>query len=323
MAWVTCPHCGFTQIPSARCLKCHKSFDRPPAPGGSVAPGGAPASRTSLSAMLTSLPRPYVAAFAGLAIAVIVGVLIWSRGATLSADAGETPPVATPEPWTVDLTGRWQGRADTSIGNPPRPALREAFIETDRSGAIVAAGAVLTDPGHGGAGAGYLTVPDGGRRVREIASALASSPHGAALSLDFIPLPPWMPKRERQWRALEGQHGRPEETSYLLLESVEPGYLVQAGVNASGFLSYLFSSPEYADGRGQDVLSRVIHPGHENSLRGFRGLVWDLSGAANFVTLQVPVTISQPTGSADRIVLRREEPAPKSASGAAPLTGNP
>ena len=29
MAWVTCPHCGFTQIPSARCLKCHKTLERP------------------------------------------------------------------------------------------------------------------------------------------------------------------------------------------------------------------------------------------------------------------------------------------------------
>jgi hypothetical protein len=318
MAWVTCPHCGFTQIPSARCLKCHKSFDRPPAPGSAVPAGATSADRASLGALLSSVPRPWVAAFAGLAVAVIVGVLLWSRGAAPSADAAEPAPLMTPEPWTVDLTGRWQGRADTTVGDPPRPALREAFIETDRSGAIVAAGAVLTDPGHGGAGAGYLTVPDGGRRVREIAAALAASPHGAALALDFIPLPPWIPKRERQWRALEGQHGRPEDTSYLLLESVEPGYLIQAGVNASGFLSYLFLSPEYASGRGEDALSRVIHPGRGDSLRGFRGLVWDLSGAANFVSFQVPVTISQPAGAADRIVLKREDSGRSKNAGAGP-----
>jgi len=187
------------------------------------------------------------------------------------------------------------------------------FIETDRAGTIVAAGAVLTDPGRGGAGAGYVTVPDGARRVHEIASAVAASPRGAALSLDFIPLPPWMPHRDRQWRALEGQKARPEETSYLLLESVEPDYLVQAGINASGFLSYLFLSRDYTARRGEDDLSAVIHPERDSSLRGFRGLVWDLSGAADFVTLDVLVTISQPAGAADRIVLKREGAASRAA----------
>ncbi len=304
MAWVTCPHCGFTQIPSARCLKCHRSFERQAgAPGG---PSAAPSERADVLRWLRTIPRAYLGILAGLALAVVVGVLVWSRGTAVSADVGTAPPPATPEPWTLDLTGRWQGRSETTIpGNPPRPALREVFIETDRSGAIVAAGALLTDPGRGGAGAGYLTVPDGGRRVREIASAVAASPRGAALSLGFIPLPPWVPRRERQWRALEGQRARPEETAYLLLESTEPDYLLQAGVNASGFLSYVFLSPEYASRRGQDALSPVIHPGHEDSLRGFRGLVWDLSGAADFVSLQVPVTISLPAGSPDRIVLRR------------------
>jgi hypothetical protein len=54
------------------------------------------------------------------------------------------------------------------------------------------------------------------------------------------------------------------------------------------------------------MLSRVIHPGPESGLRGFREIVWDLSGAADFVGLQVPVTISQPAGTADRIVLRKK-----------------
>lgn len=307
MAWVTCPHCGFTQIPSARCLKCHKSLERGTAPGAPPVSKAAEPAWPGLGPFLKTIPRRYLAILGGLAAGVVLGVLLWSRANAVSIDSAPPPPAATPEPWSFDLTGRWQGRSATTIpGNPPRPALREVFIETDRAGTIVAAGAVLTDPGRGGAGAGYVTVPDGARRVHEIASAVAASPRGAALSLDFIPLPPWMPHRDRQWRALEGQKARPEETTYLLLESVEPDYLVQAGVNASGFLSYLFLSRDYAARRGDDELSAVIHPERDSSLRGFRGLVWDLSGAADFVTLDVPVTISQPAGASDRIVLKRE-----------------
>ncbi len=307
MSWVTCPHCGFTQIPSAKCLKCHKSFDRPPAAGDRpTAPPPAASSPSSLPELLRAIPRTYLATLGGLVLALIVAVLVWSRGSSIPADAGRAAAAPTPEPWSLDLTGRWQGRAATTIaGSPPRPALREVFIETDRSGTIVAAGAVLTDPGRGGAGAGYLTVPDGGRRVREIAAALEAAPRGAVLSLAFIPLAPWVPRRDRAWRAVEGQRARPDDTSYLLLESVEPDFLIQAGVNASGFLSYLFLSPEYALHRGADALSQVIHPERDSSLRGFRGLVWDLSGAADFVTLQVPVTISLPAGSSDRILLKR------------------
>jgi len=318
MAWVTCPHCGFTQIPSARCQKCHKSFERPaggaerpltPDPG---TPAGPPPGYAEL---VKSLPRPFLWTIAGLALTLVAGILIWNRGSAPSAESASGPPPATPEPWSVDLTGRWQGRSATTIpGDPPRPALREAFIETDRSGTIVAAGAVLTDPGRGGAGAGYLTVPDGRRRVREIAQTLAASPRGAALALDFIPLSPWVPRRDRIWRAVEGQRPKAEDVSYLLVESLEPDYVVQAGVNASGFLSYVFLSREYAGGRGEDTLSTVIHPGPESSLRGFRNLVWDMSGAADFVTLQVPVTLSQPAGGADRLVLRREGAATRAAA---------
>jgi hypothetical protein len=114
-----------------------------------------------------------------------------------------------------------------------------------------------------------------------------------------------MPRRERRWRAVEGQRKRAQETTYLLLESLETDYLVQAGVNASGFLSYLYLSPEYAMTRGADALSQVIHPSSTNTLRGFRNVVWDLSGAADFVTLQVNATLSGPAGSANRLVLTR------------------
>ena len=314
MAWVTCPHCGFTQIPAARCLKCKKAIDRargsePAAapPGGTTTTGGAgPAAPARLWGIGT-IPRVYLLGFAALALAIITGVLVWGSRAAVTTDLGPPPTSTTPEPWSLDLTGRWQGRLTTTIaGTPSRPALRELFIETDRSGNVIAAGVTLTDPGRGGAGAGYLTVPDGGRRVRDLAAVLIGSPGSAPLTLDFIPYAPWVPQRERTWRAVEGLRRTPDETTYLLLESREPDYLIQAGVNASGFLSYLYLSPAYAFGRGTDALSKVIHPGTESSLRGFRNLVWDLSGSADFVGMQVTATISGPAGQADRIVLRRQ-----------------
>ena len=308
MAWVTCPHCGFTQIPSARCLKCHKSLERPagaPAPAPPPPPAAGPA---SLVEAFKSVPRPYLLIAGALALLVVVAVMLWGRSSGGSMDAVPPQVAATPEPWSFDLTGRWEATAETTIaGTPPRPALREVFLETDRAGAIVGAGVLLTDPGHGGAGAGYMTVPDGGRRVHEIAAALARAPRGAPLALEFIPFPPWMPRRDRLWHAVEGQRAAADQTTYVLLEALDADYLIQAGVNASGFLSYLFLSPEYAAAqRGSDALSKAIHPGPDSSLRGFRNLVWDLSGAADFVSLQVPATLSQPAGGPDRLVLKRQ-----------------
>ena len=301
MAWVTCPHCGFTQIPAAECLKCHKRLERMARDAPSGASGASPISPASSPA----LPRPYLYLLGALALLVVSGVVLWSSRSSVAAPEAAPAAPTTPEPWALDLTGRWQARAATTIAGPPsRPALREVFVETDRSGNIVGAGVTLTDPGRGGAAAGYLTVPDGQRRVRDAAAALAASPR-APLSVEFIPFAAWVPRRDRVWRALEGQQRNPEETTYLLVESVEPDYLVQAGLNASGFLSYLYLSRPYASGRGTDVLSRVIHPGPDSALRGFRNIVWDLSGAADFVGLQVPATISEPGGAVDRLVLRR------------------
>lgn len=312
MAWVTCPHCGFTQIPAARCLKCKKAIDRAREgnpEGAAASPAGTTASAPPAPpgvATLASIPRVYLLGFAALALAIITGVLVWGSRTSVTTELGPPPASATPEPWSLDLTGRWVGKVATTIpGTPPRPALREMFVETDRSGNVVAAGVTLTDPGRGGAGAGYMTVPDGGRRVRELASALAANPSGAGLAVDFIPYAPWVPRRDRSWRAVEGLRRSPDETTYLLLESKEADYLVQAGINASGFLSYLYLSPAYASGRGTDALSKVIHPGAESSLRGFRNLIWDLSGSADFVSLQVAASISGPAGSADRVLLRR------------------
>ena len=307
MAWVTCPHCGFTQIPSARCLKCHKSLEREAGAPAPTAPPPSAAGPASLLDALKAVPRPYLMIAGALALLVVVAVALWGRSSGETIEAAAPTAAATPEPWSFDLTGRWQATASTMIaGPPPRPALREVFLETDRSGAIIGAGALLTDPGHGGAGAGYMTVPDGGRRVREIAEALSRSPRGAPLSLEFIPFPPWMPRRDRLWRAVEGQRASAEQTTYVLLEALDSDYLIQAGVNASGFLSYLFLSTEYASGRGTDALSKAIHPGPDSSLRGFRNVVWDLSGAADFVSLQVPATIGQPAGGQDRLVLKRQ-----------------
>ena len=354
MAWVTCPQCGFTQIASAICQKCRHRLDRPgggaaasigpaahpgtsatsaaspaapparttPVPPSSAAPArprptshAGPPSASAPANPSPLLPRNTVIGLAAAALALVVLAIVWSSrdAAPVPVAAVEAPP--TPEPWTLDLTGRWQGKVATTLPGPPaRPALREVFVETDRSGNIVAAGVTLTDPSHGGAGAGYLTVPNGRERLNTIASATLASPKGASLALDFIPLPPWAPQRERQWRAVEGQRRTVEDTSYLLLESLETDYLIQAGVNASGFLSYLYLSPDYVpavaggknSGRGTDVLSRVIHPTSENSLRGFRNLVWDLSGAADFVSLQIGANLSGPAGTSDRVVLRRK-----------------
>jgi hypothetical protein len=303
MSWVTCPHCGFTQLPAVECFKCHKRMDKRPS-REAVAPAAPPPK--PVPGITSKTARPYLILLGALALLVVSGVIVWStRSPTPVAVAADAP--VTPAAWTLDLTGRWEGKVATTLaGATPRPALREAFLETDRSGAIVAAGASLTDPGHGGAGAGYLTVPDGGRRVREAAAAVAASPHGATLTLDFVPLPAWMPARDRVWHAVEGARRTPEETSYLLLEAVEPHDVIQAGLNASGFLSWVYLAGDYAQGRGSDMLSRIIHPSPDSGLRGFHNIVWDLSGAADFVGLQVPATISQPAGSADRIVLRRK-----------------
>jgi hypothetical protein len=261
------------------------------------------------------LPRKTLIGLVAAALALVVLAIVWGSRSAPPVAAVAPEAVPTPEPWTLDLTGRWQGKVATTLPGPPaRPALREVFIETDRSGNIVAAGVTLTDPSHGGAGAGYLTVPNGRERLDAIAAATLASPKGASLALDFVPLPPWTPQRERQWRVVEGQRRTVEDTSYLLLESLETDYLIQAGINASGFLSYVFLSPDYASAvaggkgpaRGTDVLSKVIHPATESSLRGFRNLVWDLSGAADFVSLQIAANLSGPAGTADRVVLHRK-----------------
>jgi hypothetical protein len=244
-------------------------------------------------------------------IAALLAAYFFSRGKPGPVAARPTP---SSPPAALDLSGTWTAEVSKDLpGDPPRPALKEVSLESERQGGIVAARVVLTDPGRGGAGAGYRMARDGPARLARVLSALDASPRGAELEPDFVSLPGWVPARRRLWKVLEGGGARAGRTGrsvrYVLLESVEDDYLIQAGVNASGFLSYAFFSPAYAAGRGEDVLSRVIHPEPGSSLRGFRNLVWDLSGSADFLTLTIPALVSGPEGgAADRITLTRKNP---------------
>jgi hypothetical protein len=243
------------------------------------------------------------------AIAIVAAVVVSRRGG--AAAPASPPPTAVPPTRSaaLDLSGRWEVQISKNLSYPSRPALKQAFLETDKEGAILAAGVVLTDPGRGGAGAGYRVVPDGPQRLGQVSAALAASPGGMTLpAIDFIPFPAWMPVRDRVWRVLEGQSRRVLEVRYIVLESVEDDYLVQAGINRSGFLSYAFFSKEYSHSRGLDALSGVIHPEPGSDLRGFRNLLWDFSGSADFLSLEVTATVSGPEGGMpDRLTLRRPD----------------
>lgn len=330
MDWVTCDGCGFTQIPTEKCLGCHRPLERPrppevgagdgtaavpppqpapvlpdpsPAAAAGFASAPSPARSAAFDAPLPEGRAPVAAFVVGIAL-LLVAALLALRSRSHAPEPAPTPP---PSAAMLDLSGRWESQlAKTLPGPPPRPALKQAYLETDRDGAILAAGMLLTDPGRGGAGAGYRVVPDGPERLRQISSRLTESRGGATLPVDFIPFPAWMPPRDRVWRALEGESPRGADLRYLLLESVEDDYLVQAGINQSGFLSYAFFSREYSRSRGLDALSAVIHPDPGSSLRSFRNLVWDLSGSADFLALEVHATVSGPEGSMDRLTLKRK-----------------
>ena len=305
MSWLVCPRCHFSQMPAERCRRCGEPLAGVvPAASDSSAAAPPPAGRADAAATTGKARRTWIVAGASAAVIVLLAVLLRPRAATApSGAAGPTAPTAE----ALDLSGNWRASVSKTIGaDSPRPVLKEIAIETDRSGSIRAARVVFTDPGRGGAGAGYRTVADGPRRLSEAQAAIAQSPTGAILAVDFLDLPGWVPDRARSWKAFEG--GAPGALrNYLLVESLETDYLIQAGINASGFLSYAFFSPAYAPVRGKDELSRVIHPEPGASLAGFRNLVWDLSGAADFLTLELPVTVSGPEGGVpDRVVLKRD-----------------
>jgi hypothetical protein len=295
--WVVCRRCHFSQVPAERCRRCGEVL-------GTVSTPAPDALQAGAAETLRSRSRKRLAAAVGVALLL---ALLWATRADRRPES--TGPQATPVPTAgaIDLSGRWHAQFSKMIGKtPPRPVLKEIAIESGRDGGILAALVVFTDPGRGGAGAGYRTSSDGARRLAEAAAALAANPKGAALTMDFLELPGWIPERGRLWRALEGTGPGAEPAHYLLVESLETDYVIQAGINESGFLSYAFFSPAYAPARGEDVLSRVIHPEPGASLRGFRDLVWDLSGAANFLTLELPVTVSGPEGGEpDSVTLTR------------------
>ncbi len=283
-------------MPAERCRRCGEDLtlaQPPPAQSAGEA---------------KAAPSPRRAAWiAALLAAGLAAALFWL--ARPDRPAQTAAPGATPLPTAaaLDLTGRWQGSLSKTVGgNPTRPALKEIVIESDREGVILAARVVFTDPGRGGAGAGYRVASDGEARLGAASAAVAAQPRGAAIAFDFLELPGWVPQRPRLWKAIEGSEPGIEPARYLLVESLETDYLVQAGVNESGFLSYAFFSSAYAPERGADVLSSAIHPEPRASLRGFQNLVWDLSGAADFLRLQLSVTISGPeSDTPDRVTLTR------------------
>jgi len=239
-------------------------------------------------------------------LAALIGLTLWLRRSPARVAPPPAVSAAPTPPTALNLAGRWYAQAsDTVAGSPPRPVLKEAFIETDRDGKILSARVLLTDPGRGGAGAGYWTAPDGPQRVAAAVAALAESPAGAAINTDFLNLAPWVPTRARLWRALEGINRKNPQVRYVLLESIEDDYVVQVGLNQSGFLSYCFFSPAYASSRGVDVLSAVIHPESGSSLADFHNLIWDLSGSTDFLNLQVRATLTGPDGITDRLHLKR------------------
>ncbi len=301
MAWVKCLKCSFSQIPAQVCRRCGESLPSPK-------PGVSRLTGTARRAGAKKGPwTPAQLAAAGLAafLLVVLGAF-W----ILRAKPSEIPVARIAEavttPASLDLMGRWSAEIQKTLpGTPPRPVIKSAYLETSRDGEILAAGVLLTDPGRGGAGAGYRIVPDGKRRLDQ-AVAMLSGVRSAQVPVDFIPFPVWVPGRQRLWRSLEEPNRRKgEPVRYVLLESLEDDDLVQAGLNDTGFLSYVFFSPTYSRARGVDALSRVIHPEPGSSLRGFQNLVWDFSGAADFLKLEVNASVSGPDGRADRFKLKR------------------
>jgi hypothetical protein len=238
---------------------------------------------------------------------LVVLAAFWLISST-SQQALSTPAVQPPPtPPSLDLTGRWTTEIQKTLpGPPPRQASKSAYIETNRQGEILAAGVLLTDPGQGGAGAGYRMALDGRRRLDEALSMLSEAKSAPApVAVDFVPFPAWVPARPRLWRSLESPNKKKEPVRYVLLESLEDDYLIQAGISETGFLSYVFFSPAYAGARGTDALSQTIHPEPGSSLRGFQNLVWDFSGSADFLKLEVQARVSGPDGLSDRLTLRR------------------
>ena len=300
MAWVKCLRCGLSQLPAKRCLRCGQPL---PPPTTRVS-HPSKASDTAAGGKRAPPPAQFIAG-AVIGFGLVVFAAFWLIRSTTRQIPGAAAPPTTPTPVGLDLSGRWTTEIEKTLpGPPPRPAIKSAYLETNRDGEILAAGVLLTDPGRGGVGAGYRLAPDGRRRLDEALSMLSEA-KSAPVAVDFIPFPAWVPARQRLWRSLEPPNQRKEPARYLLLESLEDDYLVQAGISETGFLSYVFFSPAYVEARGLDTLSQIIHPEPGSSLRGFQNLVWDFSGSADFLKLEVHATVSGPDRLTDRLKLKR------------------
>src|SRR5262249_11709604 len=187
MGWTRCPKCEFTQIASENCLRCGTALPKPipktirptgPLPTAPPPPAERPAT-------------PLIIAAIALLLAAIA-VTLWLRRGPARTAAAAVVPGATPTPATLDLQGKWHAeKSKTLIASPSRPVLKEVRVETNRDGLILGAHVLLTDPGNGGAGAGYVVTNDGRRRLDEAVAALSGSTGGAPVNVDFIPFPPW------------------------------------------------------------------------------------------------------------------------------------
>jgi len=304
MAWVKCDKCGFSQIPAEKCLRCGEPL---PPPTVRVSRLPRPARKPAAEKAKGGFTPAQLAAAGVIGFGLVVFAAFWFISSRPLRSPG--PPAVRPvrPPAILNLTGRWTTEIEKSLpGPPPRPAIKSAYLETNREGEILAAGVLLTDPGRGGAGAGYRMAQDGRRRLDEALETLAGA-KSAPVAVDFVPFPAWVPARQRAWRSLEAPNKKKEKepVHYLLLESLEDDYLVQAGISETGFLSYVFFSPDYGKARGVDALSRIIHPEPGSSLRGFQNLVWDFSGSADFLKLEVHATVAGPDGQSDRLTLKR------------------
>src|SRR5262249_33307549 len=193
MAWVKCVSCGFSQIPAEKCLRCGHAL---PAPRQrSVRPSAGASPVVDKGAW-----KPAQLAFgAVMAFGLLVFLLSWilnSRPRPVQASATTAAP---PPPLVLDLAGRWTAEAEKTLPGPPaRPAIKSVYLETAKDGGIQAAGVLLTDPGRGGSGAGYRMAADGRRRLDE-ALGLLTGVKNAAVPVDFIPFPAWVPARQRLW----------------------------------------------------------------------------------------------------------------------------
>src|SRR3954470_19416642 len=114
MSWVTCPHCGFTQLPAAECFKCHKRLDR--RPSRELFTAGPPAPEPGLASKAS---RPYLLLLCGLAILVVGGVVFWSARSPAPVPTLAPDRAPTPAAWTLDLTGRWEAKSATTLAGPP------------------------------------------------------------------------------------------------------------------------------------------------------------------------------------------------------------